>query len=479
MDYRIYPSIGIARIGNSSSFFVGPEVVGSAGRELGTGEEVQSFKDGNFRTRRQAARFRIYQYASDGSGGAPATFPAGTRVVWTVRVANIKDAIRRPSAPPATVPIRPVLDPSRSDRVIDSGDVSISGLNSPAVSLSGRHVGSEVDLGFLVTDADGQLLVVGGPGVSRSSPLSPIGDSFYNNVNWRDDVCDGVVSATIVFPDGRSQLAESSTVVVAPPDFARGSHATVSLYDIVHQLAVDQGWIANPAMTSFTGDVYPLLMKTRSLQYSHSNSNWLSISSDYARLSSTAPSESSFRMENRNRILRIEGLLWAYRLTAVQKSHLERWVAGLFSSDWTGYPPVAETPTPQSLNHSGLDATAGQGFFPGIECGRVLTDPSIYRLPFDFRINTSVMPPGYLTALMAQPWQADFLKCAGSWWPSQRPDRAPQLTGPPLSWARNSSGGSVDHKYLVDHVMKFGVITPQSATPGANAYESGRDPSCP
>ena len=59
MEYRIFPAVGIARLGNSPEFFVGPEVAGSLGRNLGAGgeTEVTAFADATNRKRKQAARF--------------------------------------------------------------------------------------------------------------------------------------------------------------------------------------------------------------------------------------------------------------------------------------------------------------------------------------------------------------------------------------------------------------------------------------
>jgi hypothetical protein len=59
MIYRIYPPIGIARVGNSpDAFFIGPETPGSLGTEIVAGVErpVADFKDSAFRMKRQAAR---------------------------------------------------------------------------------------------------------------------------------------------------------------------------------------------------------------------------------------------------------------------------------------------------------------------------------------------------------------------------------------------------------------------------------------
>src|SRR6266850_316102 len=61
--YRIHPGIGIARIGSSpTEWFVGPEAPGVA--PLPTGP----FRDARGLIKRQAARFRLYEYSYDGNG---------------------------------------------------------------------------------------------------------------------------------------------------------------------------------------------------------------------------------------------------------------------------------------------------------------------------------------------------------------------------------------------------------------------------
>ncbi|MFL5330303.1 MAG: LodA/GoxA family CTQ-dependent oxidase [Gemmataceae bacterium] len=491
MEYRIFPAIGIARIGNSPDMFVGPEVIGSHGRDIATGgeTEMQDFKDTAFQVKKQAARFHLYQRAPGTTAFVPVALPPGASVRWTVRVANKKDAIQRPSAPPPTIPtggLRPTLDPARANRLIDPGNVSISGASAAGVFLDGTHVGNPVRLGELRTDAFGRLLVLGGPGISRSTPPSPIGGSFYDNPNWHDDVADGVVSAEFVDANGQVTMATSAWVIIGPPDFAPGAESVVSLYDEVQQLAVDHSWWPKPTTTSFTQDVYPILRRARSLRWSHGRKNlagtvvseqtWNNISDDYPHLANAAASEMTFRAQQQALVLKIETLLVDYSLTAIQKDHLQRWAAGTFASDWTGTPPIPASPSPASLTESALRGTAGQGFYPGIEGGRILMDPSIYMMPFDFRIDPTVLTPGDVTALMAQPWQADFLKCSGSWWPSQRPDIAPQPGNAFKLWARiGPAGAPPNHQQLVDHVMQFGFVTPRFVGGTEVCLEEGRD----
>lgn len=493
MEYRIFPPIGIARIGNSPEFFVGPEVLGSRGRVIGAAgdTEVVDFKDAAHKMKKQAARFHVFERASAADPFVVATLPAGASIKWTVRLANKKDAIVRPASPPASIPqggLRPTADAARAGRLIDSGSKAVTGTNAAAVVLTGTHVDEMVVLGSLRTDAAGRLLVLGADGLSKSVPGSPIGDSFYNNPNWRDDVADGPVTAEIVFADGHVESAGSAWVIIGPPDFTPASECVTTLYDVVRQVAIGQAWVPNPASTDFTVDIFPMLRRARSLRWSHGRRNlagtvvseatWGKVSDDFARQADTSAAEATFRAQQRTHVLAVQTRLSDYTLTTAQRDHLDRWAAGTFTSNWAGVPPVATAATPQSLTQAALDGTAGQGFFPGIEGGRILTDPSIFLVPFDFRIDPTKLAAGDVTALMAQPWQADFLKCQGNWWPSQRPDIAPRGTGNPMKmWSRiGPTESEPDHKQLVDHVMKFGVITPRIENGVEVAIELGRDP---
>src|SRR5260370_16211183 len=88
--FRIHPAIGIARVGNApEDHFVGPEQPGVPGNWVGTA--FQSFRDGAGRIKRQAARFRVFEYFDASS--SPKEVVLGPDVVdieWRVHVANTK-----------------------------------------------------------------------------------------------------------------------------------------------------------------------------------------------------------------------------------------------------------------------------------------------------------------------------------------------------------------------------------------------------
>jgi len=470
MKYAIYPPIGLARIGNSQTeFFIGPERPGSRGTQLdanGVETEVTTFKDASFRVKPQAARFTVFEIP-DGGVPRPAQFPAGTTIKWTVRSVNKKDAITRPINPPPA-PMKPTIKPGREDRIIDSKEQSISGASAGPVALSGTYRQTNVPLGHLRTDAAQRLLVVGGPGTSASPTNAPIGGSFYNNADWHDDVADGPVTATVTLPAGPPPVVAPAWVVVGPPDFAPGSAGVVTLYDVILQIALTAGSITLPAKPFFVDHIRPLIQRARNLRFVNNGAMWPLISGDFAALADPSAGAKQLREDTALLVRSAEDQLHDFTLREWQRDYLDKWVAGDFDPGQAPDPGPAAT-----ITRAVLDGSVGQGFFPGIEAGIIVTDPSLYAAPFDFRFDHSKVEPGDITALMALPWQADFLKCNGSWWPSQRPDVAPQDNGSRPAWLRPS----MNHKRLVADVMRLGVITPAIDPQGNEvAFERGRDP---
>src|SRR4051794_10415378 len=93
--YKIHPSIGLARVGNSDEFYIGPETAGGLpinpdGKPFSRGD----FRDGQHRIKRQAARFQVYRYEHEGDPGRPISLkdPDVAGIVWTMHVANKKAA---------------------------------------------------------------------------------------------------------------------------------------------------------------------------------------------------------------------------------------------------------------------------------------------------------------------------------------------------------------------------------------------------
>ena len=236
-EYRIYPSIGIARVGDSTNgFLIGPEAPGvvPAGPFRGNDKGIKP----------QAARFRIYKVNIDDNENETVLeeVVAGgkTRIEWSVSLANRKAAGSR---------IIDTLARSRQpqdrnkglDRkklvIAASGLVTGTGTGGPVltgkIEFAKRNANgvafNNIELATLRTDDAGRLLVVGGPGKSDCVPNAKI-DSFSDNDGWYDSVSDGPISATLQI-GGKEVHAIPAWVVVTVPRFAPGTYAVITWYD--------------------------------------------------------------------------------------------------------------------------------------------------------------------------------------------------------------------------------------------------------
>src|SRR5215472_11767303 len=166
--FKIFPSIGVARIGNcpddsTSGFYVGPEIPGSVI------VPTNGYKDAQGRVRRQAARFRIFGWEDGVFMGEITTSLAN--ITWTVELANKKAAFNRfQGVGHPNGPLRNATVTNRASLMITPGPRTI-GPGGRAVFDNGQFLGVTVPLGEIQTDSAGRLLVLGGFGNSAS----PIG----------------------------------------------------------------------------------------------------------------------------------------------------------------------------------------------------------------------------------------------------------------------------------------------------------------
>ena len=246
-----------------------------------------------------------------------------------------------------------------------------------------------VHLGDARVDASQRLLVLGGTGRAASPTNAPIGGSFYNNPGWFDDLADGPVSAEVVLEDGTVHAVEPAWVIVAPPDFAPGCGGVVTLYDVLLQVGVDLGQAEVPARPNFWRDVQPMIHRASTLQWVTNDATWPLVSTDWAALSDPSAAAATLRAENAEFVRSAEALLHQTELRDWQRQCLSAWEAG----DFDATPPDAPDPAAQ-LTRAALDATVGQGFFPGIEAGIIVTDPQLYLQPFRFRFDHAVREGG-------------------------------------------------------------------------------------
>lgn len=488
MQYRIFPAIGIARVGEDSNYYLAPEVPEGGHGELqpdGTLKPVTKFKNAdNTKIRKQGVRFHLFESA-DGTAWNPAALPATAVVTWSVTLDNTKSAVTRPGEPPIA-PMRPVLMAGSAGLAIRGGTKPVAGPNAASTPLQGTFTTGpafsvNVELGQLRTDGQGRLIVLGGKGFASAPPGTPIGGgggtSYYKNPNWHDDVADGPVTASIQLAPGAAPIEADggAWVVVAPSDYAPEIGGIVTLYDVIRQVGIVEFGLPQPGVPSFDLDIAPILTRARRLRWVHDDATWSDAKFDSPKLRSKAVADKPLRKDVRDLVKSVESILEGHTnsagppflLRAAQLKILSDWVDGNFDDTAASHPSA---PTAAGLTRAALENAVGQGFCPGIEAGILVLDKSIYRTPFDFRIDHNQLKPGDMTALMAQPWQADFLKCNTEWWPSQRPDIAPQSVGPPKPWNR----GAISHKLLVERSGRLGIIAKQ----GANEVflEVERDP---
>lgn len=299
---RVHPGIGLARVGNSPDYFIGPEAPGVV-PDPGDG----LYKDGNGRIKRQAARFRVYGYNAAGDVVKEITSDDAT-IEWEVRVANKKAAFfafqGKYGFDPKQLRNSTVAAADRGKLIIDPGPKKISGPDAAAVELDGgsafkglppgelsgllaystdsareprdrkkpvkvTYTGVDVSLGRLETDAKGRLIFVGGAGLadSTSTPkvvitkvppldgkISPNpeynGNSYFNNPTWFDDTCGGSINVKVTLKGGtvlttNDDADKRGWVAVAPPKYGPQMNNVVSLLDL--QLSLF------PAQDPYTG----------------------------------------------------------------------------------------------------------------------------------------------------------------------------------------------------------------------------------
>lgn len=244
----MHPSIGIARLGNSTGpFCLSPDTIGGLpfeADEFGNPKgPVEKFKDEVGQVRRQGQVFKVYH--EDGHEITLSTEGVAA-IEWTVHLANKKAAWYQYSELEGNllygegnsyankgVPFRnpDVPDGKRQRLIVDPGPRTVSGSRQsigfdrasmpldypvqypPDKVLYGTPV---TTLGELRTDDIGRLIVLGGYGnAGGNEPLTSYGGSN----TWHDDISDGPVYCTVRFDDGTS-VTINGWVIVGSPDYA-------------------------------------------------------------------------------------------------------------------------------------------------------------------------------------------------------------------------------------------------------------------
>ncbi|MDQ6812698.1 MAG: LodA/GoxA family CTQ-dependent oxidase, partial [Bacteroidota bacterium] len=275
--YKIHPSIGIARLGNSDNeFYIEPMQTGglpvecdSNGNEInksGLTVKVNKFKDNNGKIRRQASKFRIFRTENDLEVEITLDTPEIESVTWKVHIASKKAvwydfSMLQGNSMYTTkdfdnsykaqkVPLRNSKQTTgRQQLIIDPGPRTLEGKNQkieigstnipkdyPFGSFPGKtKYGFDINkLGDLLTDASGRLLVLGGLGnAGGNEPIS----SFAGADSWHDDIADGYVNCILKLKTGE-EVNLNAWVIVGSPKFAPEIDNICTLSDTMLDVAI-------------------------------------------------------------------------------------------------------------------------------------------------------------------------------------------------------------------------------------------------
>ncbi len=476
----IYPAIGIARVGNSPEYFLASDIPGKVTVPTG------GYKDDDDFFKKQAPRFRIYAMDAENNVLGEVTADIA-EIEWRVHIANRKPGWYQfnnaldlgDKAIPSTFRNGGVKGDARDRLVIDPGVRRISGRSQSGPDYkfdTGKFFGKPVYLGELQTDDKGRLIVLGGNGKSVSKDGLPA-ITFANNDGWHDDVSDGPVRATVVI-NGEKIEAEPAMVACVPPNFGPGLFSVVTMYDVVYDLYIREGWLKGPQKITFWEHIYPILQRMTNAQWVNDGFFMLFGTNSPSDFTDPAVIQKLSDPAETNKEDRLYVFKWFrdtfsskyqpdlippyygdlfddYKslphvdlsVTATQYDWLKRWAAGEFS---TGVPatdiafddmnPMEQT---AALLKAPLEECLGGPFHPGIEITWPFRNIIMWDQPFRLKILpeektvsdnygpilTSVIAlatggpldgsgPGSLTRWLGVPWQTDEASCLSGYDPT-------------------------------------------------------------
>ncbi|MDJ0659642.1 MAG: LodA/GoxA family CTQ-dependent oxidase [Crocosphaera sp.] len=470
--YKIFPAIGVARVGNSPEYYLAPETTG----ELPSGTFPDDFRDANQLMKRQGVKFRVYCYPE--AGGDPYEVIPGEngvdRIEWTVHLANKKavwhnfEPVKGEGTYPPTSPLRnsSISDPAeRATKLItDPGPRTLTGANQtaefsrsstppegyvmtfPPTTLSPNQIDS---LGEIYTDTQGQLIVVGGYGNSGTDLTYPPANDidYVNNDNWWDDTSDGPVSAKVVLSNGDTVEAATAWVAVTPPRFAPEIVPQITMYDVIFDVAVrtfpdyrpdihNNGDYQTTYQTHPESEVQRIL--DRAYPYGAVSKDVMqhkfkygdSLSNNYYGLM-RSPEQANELGSGPAFMPMLSGDGSANSVVGTDKeskyvtfTETQMFFATQYNQGITTTTEPPET-VPDALTRAALENCSGAAFAPGIEMTWFARRSEIYAEPFrlkkrdyDYPLSVEATPieeglePGDFTKFMALPWQADFNECA-------------------------------------------------------------------
>jgi len=460
---KIFPPIGIARLGNSpDGYFIGPERLDEVAAPPG------GFRDASQKIKRQAARFHLFGFDENNKLVQELTSADVDSIEWTVHIANTKAAAE--FFHPKSVTNPPMRNANfkgdRNQLKLIPGPISASGPNPDFTDLNkSKALGKAKDirvnqlfldqqvnlvLGTATTDDRGLLVVMGGFGESKSPVGADLsGGDFADHDGWYDDVSDGLISATVKLKDGTLPVVSAAWLIVAPPKYAPGLQNVVSLYDTLFQSAVDRDLLPSPFVDpgfkpSLATDILPIFYRAGNMRWVYNHGEDTFQPSGFHHTFNQMPPASKALVFNRlSKPSQTPGnpgtggsmpKMWSDlypagpngTLTRIQYQMLQMWKDGNFVP---GTPPNPNAPiSPEGLTRAALNPCIGAAFFPGIEASWKIRD--VFPFVEAFRFDASKMQPGDVTSQMSLPWQSDFLDCAVEsgnagidlvWWPAQRP----------------------------------------------------------
>jgi hypothetical protein len=450
-------------------------------------------------------------YKFQGLTGENGNYPPNSLRNRTVQPSNPADVESGPRKSLIIDPKPRVISGVNAQIEIAKGQSGDPAETWPAPFVGGKKIES---LGTLYTDEVGRLKVAGGYGTSGTpDPNSMPGSSsedirWDNNDNWFDDISDGSISASIIFKDGSAQIVQSPAwVIIGPPHFAPPVASVVTMYDVLYDLAI-RNFDLNPAIfsagqfrggpqgykPSYAKEIYPILRRALNYRWVFAGigHNTLTSNDALGKLLAGDPARGARRaifqhLNNPNEPSAFTGdpteakMPWlrgdadaptALTLTRTQYFLMNQWKDGNFVGDWTGVPVHPVDVSPGGLDIAALENCSGGAFYPGMEAGWIMRNPSIYRKdngPANLRVRHKTtdpqgVVPGDLTKRMALPWQADFNACNWNWWPATRPQEVRTASDPnkPVRWDApkdpGASASGMRNVEMVDNWHELGFV---------------------
>lgn len=472
---KIYPPIGIARLGNSSEYFLASEVPGVVPKPKG------GYKDSEGRVKKQVVRFRLYAFDKNGAVLGELT-AKDTDINWHVDVANIKaawyqfnNALDLPGAGiPSAYRNESVTEDDRKQLAITPSPVEISGCNVKDEAFNfddGEFYGKKVKLGHVETDNEGRLLFFPSDGKSQSKDNKQA-ITFANNDGWHDDTCDGVIRATVSV-NGKELEATPAMVAVTPPNFGPGLFGVVSMNDVVQNLFIREMNYPNPSDKGvvFWEHIYPILERMTQTQWV--NQGFFMLFGKNSPSDFTNPELINVLKDPSDKVKheRVRVFNWfrdpssteytptkvppfygdgfgEYEkialvdlpITQTQYDRLQKWASGDFTTGEPVVPVPFEKQTLEeqlnSLNQAPLDECLGGPFHPGIELTWPMRVKNMWAEPYRLNVVAKNEPtelnfgpllspaialsedgplsksgPGALTRWLGVPWQTDEASC--------------------------------------------------------------------